>query len=459
MKLSDLMRICFTDLNNKKSRTFLTALGVLVGTCAIIVMISIGIAMEKSQNEMLSEMGNLKQIKVYNYNANKQNAITDKKLQTWAKMNGIDVVTPLYYFNNSGITVEGKGQRGKKYSMNADIIGVYPEALKKMGLKTVEGDLNLSDSDLKKESPREVNVVIGEETEYQFRDPKKGFRSHSFSFGLGADAVIGGNNGNHTADPFVNMFLDKVMMKLKRGQTEKTIDFAVRTKAKIKADYNIHYATGQGMFVDINRFKELMKKAGSYKKEDEQKGYTEVLIMLTDLKYADEVEKNLKGEGYDISSLTEMRKQLQESRNKQLQMLYSMGILALFVATISIMNTMVMSISERTKEIGVMKVLGCRISDIRRLFLVEAGAIGLMGGLAGVILSYIISFFMNHFGSGLVNQAIDGMEYMGQGAVSIIPFPLAAFGLAVSVVVGVLAGFLPANRAVKISAREAMVNG
>lgn len=449
MKLSDMLRICFTDLNNKKSRTLLTAIGVLVGTCAIIVMISIGIAMEKSQNEMLSQMGNLKQIKVYNYSGNKQKAITDKKLLAWAKLQGIDVVTPLYNFSAAGVTLEGKRKGRGRYSMNADIIGVYPEALKKMGLKTVEGELDLGER--KKGNAMELDVVIGEEAEYQFRNPKKS-RDYGPYPGSGLD-------GKPAGEPYVNMFRDKVLLKVKKGQSGKAVTYSVNTKGKVKTDYNIHYATGQGIFVDIDQFKNILRKAGALKKDEEQKGYQEVLLTLTDLKYADAVEKTLKDDGYDISSLTEMRKQLQESRNKQLQMLYSMGILALFVATISIMNTMVMSISERTKEIGVMKVLGCCVSDIRRLFLIEAGAIGLMGGMAGVLLSYVISFFMNRFGSSAVSQAFEGMEYMQPGAVSIIPFPLAAFGLAVAVAVGVLAGFLPANRAVKISAREAMVNG
>ena len=82
MRFTDMMRICYSDLTNKKARTLLTVLGVLVGTCAIIVMISIGIAMEKSQTEMLASMGNLKQIKVHNYNSGRQKAITDQKLKT-----------------------------------------------------------------------------------------------------------------------------------------------------------------------------------------------------------------------------------------------------------------------------------------------------------------------------------------------------------------------------------------
>lgn len=450
MRFTDMMRICYSDLMNKKARTLLTVLGVLVGTCAIIVMISIGIAMEKSQTEMLASMGNLKQIKVHNYNSGRQKAITDQKLKEWAKLEGVDVVTPLYSFRTSEISIEGRGQKRRTYQMMPDIIGIDPEAFQKIGLTPVEGQIGFSG--LPQEKGKRLKVVIGEEAAYQFMDPKKSWRDNRIEYETDGD-------GNPVKEPFVNMFEDHVIMKIKKGQSDKNMILELNTNGRIRSDYNIHYATGYGIFVDLYEFREILKKAGVYKKEDEQKGYEEILILLSDLKYADRVEKTLKDEGYEISSLTDMRKQMEEGRNKQLQMLYSMGVLALFVATISIMNTMIMSISERTKEIGVMKVLGCRISDIRKLFLIEAGTIGLLGGLTGVALSYGISFLLNRFGSSTIGQAFDSADYIQQGAVSIIPFHLAVFGLVVAVAVGVLAGFLPANRAVKISAREAMVNG
>ena len=84
----------------------------------------------------------------------------------------------------------------------------------------------------------------------------------------------------------------------------------------------------------------------------------------------------------------------------------------LFVAAIGIANTMMMSIYERTKEIGVIKVLGCAMGNIRSMFLIEAGFIGFVGGVAGVILSYGVSFLINKFPGGsfavrYVQQAVN----------------------------------------------------
>ena len=90
-----------------------------------------------------------------------------------------------------------------------------------------------------------------------------------------------------------------------------------------------------------------------------------------------------------------------ESTKQQSSMIQAVlggiGAVSLFVAAIGIANTMMMSIYERTKEIGVMKVLGCDMGNIRNMFLIESGFIGFMGGVAGILLSYSISVVINRF--------------------------------------------------------------
>ena len=118
---------------------------------------------------------------------------------------------------------------------------------------------------------------------------------------------------------------------------------------------------------------------------------------------------------------------------------------------------MVMSVFERTKEIGIMKVLGCDIKDIKDMFLYEAGIIGLFGGTIGIIISYIISIIANL----VAKKVMSGMIDTSMGAkicVSSIPLWLAVLGIAFSVGVGVLAGLSPANKSVKVSALTAIHN-
>ena len=130
----------------------------------------------------------------------------------------------------------------------------------------------------------------------------------------------------------------------------------------------------------------------------------------------------------------------------------AIGAISLFVAAIGIANTMMMSIYERTKEIGIIKVLGCDMKAIRNMFLLESGLIGFMGGIAGVSLSLSISVMMNHFMN--LGQAMTGME----GDISRIPASLALASIGFAVIVGMLAGFFPALRAMKLSPLAAIRN-
>lgn len=131
------------------------------------------------------------------------------------------------------------------------------------------------------------------------------------------------------------------------------------------------------------------------------------------------------------------------------------GAVAFLVAAIGISNTMVMSTYERTREIGIMKVLGCKLSDIMTLFLTEAAIIGFAGGTLGIILSLGISALMN----ALSDSGVLSMFSMGEGIpISVIPLWLILGGIAFSTFVGIVSGFYPALRATRLSALDAIKN-
>ena len=135
----------------------------------------------------------------------------------------------------------------------------------------------------------------------------------------------------------------------------------------------------------------------------------------------------------------------------------AIGAVSMFVAAFGISNTMVMSVYERTKEIGIMKVLGCDIKDIKNMFLYEAGIIGMFGGVIGITISYIISIAANL----VAKQVMEKMGDISQGmkvCVSSIPPWLAIAGIVFAIGVGVLAGLSPAKRSVKVSALTAIHN-
>lgn len=170
------------------------------------------------------------------------------------------------------------------------------------------------------------------------------------------------------------------------------------------------------------------------------------------------VSETLRNEGWQVYSNMDGLEQAQKSMNMVQAVLGGIGAVSLLVAAIGIMNTMMMSIYERTKEIGVMKVLGCDMGDIRNMFLLESGTIGLAGGVIGLILSFILSFTINFLtknsGGGLVAMMGGGMGT----DLSYIPLWLAAFAILFSIMVGTLSGYVPAVRAMKLSPLVAIRN-
>ena len=113
---------------------------------------------------------------------------------------------------------------------------------------------------------------------------------------------------------------------------------------------------------------------------------------------------------------------------------------------------MIMSIYERTKEIGVIKVIGASVKDIRNMFLLEATLIGFIGGALGIALSYLGSYILNFF-------AGSSMDYGGEitnVVISYIPAGLVIIAGLFSMLIGLASGYLPAIKATKISAIDAI---
>jgi ABC-type antimicrobial peptide transport system permease subunit len=243
---------------------------------------------------------------------------------------------------------------------------------------------------------------------------------------------------------------------------KKEFSLVLRNTAKMvqtngEFDYNA--------YIDINYFKKIFfEYSNTLSLEDRKKAmriikeYSQIRLNVDNVKNVRKVQKDIEKLGFNSNSMTQSLEPLQQA-SKTLQMvLGALGFVAMIVSAISIANTMVMSIYERTKEIGIMKVLGCTLTDIRKLFLFEAGMIGLFGGLIGIGLGCLSSWGINKFGAPVFKALMSGnyMYDMTNTRFSIIPLYLPFASLAISIAVGLVSGYFPARRATKISAIEAM---
>jgi ABC-type antimicrobial peptide transport system permease subunit len=163
------------------------------------------------------------------------------------------------------------------------------------------------------------------------------------------------------------------------------------------------------------------------------------------------LEASIKNMGFNTFSLLDASKSLQTFFSVFDSLLGIFGSLALAVATLGIVNTLVMAILERRREIGVLKALGAADSDVQQLFFVEAGVMGLLGGIFGVgfgwLLGRAITIGTNLY---LKRQNLNPIE------LSYVPWWLVICGLIFAVVVSLLAGLYPASRAAKLNPVDAL---
>ena len=132
--------------------------------------------------------------------------------------------------------------------------------------------------------------------------------------------------------------------------------------------------------------------------------------------------------------------------------LVAIAAISLLVGGIGIMNIMLVSVTERTREIGIRKSLGAKRKDIRRQFVIEAGTTSAIGGLLGIALGYLLATGVGALLGGML------AAQMGGGATfSAAPtFGSVAISFGVSVGIGVLFGYLPANKAAKLNPIDAL---
>jgi ABC-type antimicrobial peptide transport system permease subunit len=289
-------------------------------------------------------------------------------------------------------------------------------------------------------------IVFGFNVPWDFQDPN----SRGMMMGNGIKVDL-------QKDKIILKFQNYPVDKKKKEFSLPLKNIAKMQETKGEYDYNT--------YMDIDYFKQIYRKyCNTLSLENRKKAiravesYSQIKLNVDNIDNVIEVQDKIKELGFQSNSMMQWLKPLQDASRTLQMVLGALGTVAMVVSAISIANTMVMSIYERTKEIGVMKVLGCIVTDIRKLFLFEAAIIGIFGGTIGIILGYISSWVINKFGGPIFGSLMSGnyMYDMTNTKFSIIPIYLPFAALGISICVGLVSGYFPARRATKISAIEAM---
>lgn len=460
MKFPDLLIMSMNNLRRRKLRTVLTVLGVIIGTAAIVVMVSLGIGLNEMTMEQIASWGSLTTIEVYSQSSDggmqmmgaamssqnsesEPNYITDKVIDNFKRIPHVTGVSPVL---NMNVVM----RQGAYISTYVQLKGVSQSYLEQLEL--AEGRLP---------QPGELGLVFGNGVIRDFTNAKTG--KGYWDTGEMPDVDPMGK------PMFVIFDMDAYYQSQGSGSSSDRTPvkppkkYMIETTGMLAGGENGYSNYSWYVFTDIDGLKAQLKKV--FKKgtpipgqPTNKKGkplnelvYNSAEVFVDDMENVTQVQEQLAAMGYQVNSQMDFLESSRQQSNMVQAVLGGIGAVSLFVAAIGIANTMMMSIYERTKEIGVMKVLGCDMGNIRNMFLIESGFIGFMGGTIGVALSYGVSAIVNRF----VNMS----QSMGlSGDLSRIPPWLSMAAIGFAVFVGMAAGFMPAVRAMKLSPLAAIRN-
>lgn len=443
MKVSDLIKMGLRNLGRRKARTALTVIGVIIGTISIMLMVAIGQGLNYNFEQQIMENGSMTIITIYtnswaqdpdgNYQQYTQK-LDDKLVEQIREIKHVRAVSPVI---EKGIQLNS----GKYRSWSQ---------LKIMDCSTFE-DFGFPELEIGSYPTPEKNdvIVFG----FQALNDFYYFAGRTYktkAIDLAKDRITFG---------FEDYY------EYSESSSKKTFNYVIRNYGKIAECDNYMY--GWYCFMDLEFYKELYTKyaytlsAANRKKALESlEKYDSIQINVDNMKNVTAVQEEIEALGYRTESDMEYIQPMLDTSDMLQKVFLAIGAVSFVVAAINIANTMIMSIYERTKEIGIMKVLGCYIKDIKKLFLFEAGIIGFIGGVIGVGLSYGAAHLLNKYGGSFLGSlmSLTGGSADAGAAYCMIPFWLPFVATAVAVLVGVFSGYLPARRATKISAIEAMKN-
>jgi putative ABC transport system permease protein len=408
MRFTDMLGTALENLGRRKVRTVLTSTGVIVGILTIVTMVSLGVGVQSEVRAQFAALG-LENVFVNpgegGNNADfftqfglpsRANPLTPEVVAGWAALPSVREVTP--QISLAGVTALLELPDGQltrvRVSGNAGFANPFradPVAL--------AGDISPL------ERPGTMVIAAG-----------------ALPAGISAADLTGRELA--------------IVLRSPRGESQRFPLLVAGVSDRQENEV-------QAAVADMAAMKSWWFNSPDYLSSQ---GYDLVVVRASDVAAASQLVRNFRSEGFQVQSLELILEQANRVFAVINVMLASVGGLALFVASLGIVNTMIMAIYERTREIGTLKAIGASRSDIRGLFMIEAGLIGLLGGAVGIVGGWLVGLLLNR----VIGWYIEREALPIAATFFVTPWWLALAALGFAALVGIVAGLYPAARAARL---------
>ena len=447
MKARDLTDLALRNLREALFRNALTTLGVAVGVASLVAMLSLGVGLQELASKRLSQSGLFDTILVTpkisfrgpgrpqrEEQPNKPVRIIDEDARKEIEKlpNVIEVYPQIRFFTEVRFN-------NKPF---ATVVAGMPESARNSGsfdgmkghfFSSPAVDEAILQIEFAKELSEKTDLLIGQELILRYAERQ-------------ALQANGAGSGGHTAEPSGGFSVVPKELRLKIigiVETEPATGYGGDGNARLLIPLETA-ATLRA--AQVNDLRDIVRDSAANKTT-----YPSLSVRVKSPSQVEALEASIKNLGFNAFSLLDASKSLRTFFSVFDSLLGIFGTLALAVATLGIVNTLVMSILERRREIGVLKALGAADSDVQRLFFVEAGVMGLLGGIFGVTFGWLLGRAVT-YGTNvyLHRQNLNSIE------LSSVPWWLVLSALGFAVLVSLAAGLYPASRAAKLNPVDAL---
>ena len=456
MKLRDMTELAGRNLREAMLRNSLTTLGIAVGVASLVAMLSLGVGLQEMASSRLAKSGLFDAVFVVSKaNSRRFGGARDendavpagpsKRLDDAARaqLAGIPRVTEGYPEVRFQTEIQ---YDGKPYATMAAGIPLSAQAdgafdnMKGSFFSGADADEAILQIELAKDLSKQPETLIGKEVILRYAErqviPAEPATPESGEKSGAADADEGMSTG------FSMIPREKKLRIIGIVETEPAAGFGGMGRGRLL----IPLQTAQTLRVAQPTDMRTMLRGANGKTI-----YDSLTVRVKSPSAVQPVEDAIKAMGFGAFSIIDATKNVQLFFTVFDLLLGIFGSLALTVASLGIINTLVMAILERRREIGILKALGAADRDVQRLFFAEAGVMGLAGGIFGVALGWLIGKALT-FGTNvyLHRQQLPAID------LSSVPWWMAVAAIVFSVVVSLAAGIYPASRAAKLNPVEAL---